>query len=123
VALRCLIVDDSEEFLASAERLLTVQGLDVVGAAATGADALRLAKHLHPDVALVDVHLGDESGLDVARRIEVAAPETRIVLISTHPEDDLAELVAGTPTAGFLAKTGLSAAAIVELVGPGAGSG
>jgi len=117
VALRCLIVDDSDEFLASAERLLAVQGLDVVGVAASGADALRLAGQLRPDVALVDVHLGDEDGLEVAQRIATAAPATRVVLISTHPEADLAELVAGTPAAGFLAKTALSASAIVELVG------
>jgi DNA-binding NarL/FixJ family response regulator len=112
-----LIVDDSEEFLASAERLLAVQGLDVVGLAASGADALRLALELRPDVALVDVHLGDEDGLEVAQRIATEAPATRVVLISTHPEADLAELVAGTPAAGFLAKTALSASAIVELVG------
>jgi two-component system nitrate/nitrite response regulator NarL len=117
VALSCLIVDDSEEFLASAERLLAVQGLDVVGLAASGADALRLALELRPDVALVDVHLGDEDGLEVAQRIATEAPATRVVLISTHPEADLAELVAGTPAAGFLAKTALSASAIVELVG------
>jgi DNA-binding NarL/FixJ family response regulator len=120
VALCCLIVADSEEFLASAERLLAVQGLDVVGVAASGAAALRLAGQLRPDVALVDVHLGDEDGLEVAQRIATDAPETRVVLISTHPEDDLAELVAGTPAAGFLAKTALSASAIVELVGAGA---
>ncbi len=117
MALRCLIVDDSEEFLASAERLLAVQGLDVVGLAASGADALRLAVQLRPDVALVDVHLGDEDGLEVAQRLATEAPATRVVLISTHPEADLAELVAGTPAAGFLAKTALSASAIVELVG------
>jgi len=117
VALRCLIVDDSEEFLASAERLLAVQGLDVVALAASGADALRLAVQLRPDVALVDVHLGDEDGLEVAQRLATEAPATRVVLISTHPEADLAELVAGTPAAGFLAKTALSASAIVELVG------
>ena len=117
MALRCLIVDDSEEFLASAERLLAVQGLDVVALAASGADALRLAVQLRPEVALVDVHLGDEDGLEVAQRLATEAPATRVVLISTHPEADLAELVAGTPAAGFLAKTALSASAIVELVG------
>ena len=117
MALRCLIVDDSDEFLASAERLLAVQGLDVVGVAASGADALRLAVQLRPEVALVDVHLGDEDGLEVAQRLATEAPATRVVLISTHPEADLAELVAGTPAAGFLAKTALSASAIVELVG------
>jgi DNA-binding NarL/FixJ family response regulator len=117
VALRCLIVDDSDEFLASARRLLSAQSLDVVGVASSGAETLRLAVELRPDVALVDVHLGEEDGLELARQLAEQAPSTRIVLISTHSEDDLAELLAGTPAAGFLAKTALSAAAIAELVG------
>jgi two-component system nitrate/nitrite response regulator NarL len=117
VALRCLIVDDSKEFLASARGLLSAQGLEVVGLASSGADALRLAVQLRPDVALVDVELGAEDGLEVARRLMDRVPKTCIVLISSHPEDELGDLVAGSPGAGFLAKTALSAAAIAELVG------
>jgi DNA-binding NarL/FixJ family response regulator len=117
VALRCLIVDDSEEFLVSARRLLSVQGLDVVGTASAGVDALRLAESLQPDVVLVDVQLGAEDGLDLARRLAAAVPATRVILISTHSEDDLAELVAGSGAAGFVPKTALGVAAIEELVG------
>jgi DNA-binding NarL/FixJ family response regulator len=113
VGLRCLIVDDSEEFLASASRLLQAQGLEVVGAASSGVEAAELAALLRPDVALVDVCLGDEDGFEVTRRLEASAPATRVVLISTHPEEDLPELPAG----GFLAKTGMSGAAIRELLG------
>jgi DNA-binding NarL/FixJ family response regulator len=112
VGLRCLIVDDSEEFLASASRLLRAQGLEVVGAASSGAEAIELAARLRPDVALVDVCLGDEDGFEVTRRLEASTPSMRVVLISTHPEEDLPEV----PTDGFLAKTALSGAAIRELL-------
>jgi DNA-binding NarL/FixJ family response regulator len=117
VALRCLIVDDSEEFLASARRLLSAQGLAVVGVASSGVEAVQLAEQLLPDVALVDVELGEEDGIEVARRLAERAPSSRVVLISSHPEDELGDLLVGNPAAGFLPKTALSAAAIAELVG------
>jgi two-component system nitrate/nitrite response regulator NarL len=117
VALRCLIVDDSEEFLASARRLLSAQGVAVVGVASSGVEAVRLAEELLPDVALVDVELGEEDGIEVARRLAECVPSSRVVLISSHPEDELGDLLVGNTAAGFLSKTELSAAAIAKLVG------
>jgi CheY-like chemotaxis protein len=117
VALRCLIVDDNEEFLASASRLLSSQGLEIVGRAGSGAEALRLAATLRPDVALVDVQLGEEDGTEVARRLAADEGTTRVILISTHSEDDLAELIADSPAVGFLPKPALSAGAIAALLG------
>jgi two-component system nitrate/nitrite response regulator NarL len=116
VALRCLIVDDNEEFLVSASRLLESQGLEIVGHAASGAEAIRLARTLYPDVTLVDVQLGDEDGLELARRLSAGLLSTRVVLISTHSRDDLADMIADTPAVGFLPKTALSAFAIAELI-------
>jgi two-component system, NarL family, nitrate/nitrite response regulator NarL len=114
--LRCLLVDDSEEFLASASRLLEAQGLEIVGLASSGADAIRLADEFRPDVALVDVQLGEEDGLELARRLMASSPPTRVVLISTHSQEDLGELIAGNPAVGFLAKPSLGAAAIAALL-------
>jgi two-component system, NarL family, nitrate/nitrite response regulator NarL len=114
VGLRCLIVDDNEEFLGSATRLLSAQGLEVVGCASSGAEAERLVQTLGPDVALVDVQLGDEDGFEVSRRLAADARETRVILISTHSENELAELIVGSPAVGFLAKAALGANAIVE---------
>jgi two-component system, NarL family, nitrate/nitrite response regulator NarL len=116
VVLRCLIVDDSEEFLDSASRLLSAQGLDVVGRASSGAEAVRLVQTLGPDVVLVDVQLGDEDGLELTRRLAADARETRIILISTHPKDELTELIVDSPAVGFLPKTALGAEAIAELL-------
>jgi two-component system, NarL family, nitrate/nitrite response regulator NarL len=116
VALRCLIVDDNEDFLSSASRLLESQGLDVVGRVSSGSDAVRLAASLRPEVVLLDVVLGEEDGFKIARRLAATTPSTRVVLISTHPEEDLAEGLADSPAVGFLSKRSLSAKAIAELV-------
>jgi two-component system nitrate/nitrite response regulator NarL len=117
MAWRCLIVDDNEAFLASASRLLCAQGLEVVARASSGAEALRLARQLQPDVALVDVQLGDEDGLELARRLAANALATRVILISTHSKDELGELVADSPAVGFLPKPALGADAIAKLLG------
>jgi DNA-binding NarL/FixJ family response regulator len=117
VALRCLIVDDNETFLASASRLLETQGLEIVGRASSGQEAVRLAEALLPDVALVDVQLGDEDGLEVTRHLTEAVRPVAVILISTHPLDDLADSIADSPAAGFLPKSALSAEAIAALVG------
>jgi len=115
--LRCLIVDDSEAFLASVARFLSAEGIEVVGSASNGADALRLAEQLEPDVVLVDVHLGGEDGLEVARQLTATAHAPPVILISSHSPDDLAELIADSPAVGFLAKSELNARTIARLVG------
>jgi DNA-binding NarL/FixJ family response regulator len=114
--LRCLIVDDSPRFLDAARGLLERQGVAVVGVASTGAEALRRAGELRPDVTLVDIDLGGESGLELARRLQDQDGPVPVILISTHAEQDYAELIAATPAIGFLPKTALSADAIRDLL-------
>lgn len=116
VALRCLLVDDNEQFLRSATRLLESQGLDVVGRAFSGAEAVRLAHELMPEVILVDVQLGEEDGVDLARRLTALPGSSRVVLISSHSEEELEDLIADSPAAGFLPKAALGAEAILALL-------
>jgi two-component system nitrate/nitrite response regulator NarL len=116
VALRCLLVDDSEQFLISATRLLESQGVDVVGGATSGTEALRLARNLKPDVVLVDVQLGEEDGIDLARRLGDDSLSGSVILISTHPEEEIQDLIADSSAIGFLPKTALSAEAIAALL-------
>jgi DNA-binding NarL/FixJ family response regulator len=118
MTLRCLIVDDSRRFLDAARGLLERQGLTVVGEASTSTEALRLAAELQPDVTLVDIDLGGESGFEVARLLdrEVTTAPPRMILISTHAEQDFAELIAASPALGFLSKAELSADAIRALL-------
>jgi DNA-binding NarL/FixJ family response regulator len=117
VGLRCLIVDDSEAFLASASRLLSRQGLEIVGIAVSGAEALALAAQLQPDVALVDVQLGREDGLDVTRRLAATVPGTRVILISSYSKDELGELIPDSHAIGFVPKPALGADAIAKVAG------
>ena len=119
MTLRCLIVDDSRRFLEAARDHLQREGIVVVGVASTIAQALEQAERLRPDVTLVDLDLAGESGFELARRLHGAAgpSPSRVILISTHDEDDFADLIAASPAVGFLPKTELSAGAIRGLLG------
>lgn len=113
---RCLIVDDSAAFRDAARAMLERGGFAVVGDAADAAEALRLTEELHPDVALVDVDLGADSGFDVAGRLNDSHGDVAVILTSTHDEQDFADLVAASPARGFLPKLTLSAEAIRGLL-------
>ena len=116
VRLRCLIVDDSLRFLDAARALLGRQGIEVVGVASTGAEALQKATALRPDVILVDIDLGGESGFDVARGLRRDADPAPVILISTHMGDDYVDLITASPALGFLPKSALCGRAIRALL-------
>jgi CheY-like chemotaxis protein len=113
-----MIVDDSADFVAAARDLLERQGLDVVSVASTGDEALANVHEARPDVALIDIDLGEESGLDLAERLSGTAglEELPLVLISTYSEKDFVDVVATSPAVGFLTKSTLSASAIRKLL-------
>ena len=116
--MRVLIVDDNPGFLAAAGRLLRQEGLVVAGVASSGEEALRLAAELRPDATLIDIDLGTEDGIKVAGRLAGTdgRPAGSIIFISTHGEDEFAELVEASPAVGFIPKSGLTAAAILRLI-------
>jgi CheY-like chemotaxis protein len=117
VPIRALIVDDNRAFLEAARMLLEREGLTIAGLAATRAEALSQAERLRPDVVLVDLMLGEESGLELARRlVEDGGVGATVILISTHAEEEVADLIAGSPAAAFLPKGELSASAIRGIV-------
>ena len=108
--LRCLLVDDNEAFLGAASLLLEREGVTVVGVASSIAEGLRQARALRPDVILVDIGLGQESGFDLARLLaqDGRGGGAEVILISTGAEADYIELIEESPAAGFLAKSELS---------------
>jgi DNA-binding NarL/FixJ family response regulator len=116
--LHCLIVDDSSSVLAAARSLLEREGISVVGLASSSAEALRLVRELQPDVILIDIELGEESGLDLADRLAELTHQVQAIsiLISMHSEADFAELIEASPAAGFLSKSDLSAHAIHSII-------
>jgi DNA-binding NarL/FixJ family response regulator len=115
--MRCLIVDDNPTFLAAATKSLTRDGLTVTGIASTTADALREADASRPDVVLVDISLGDESGVELARRlVERPCGDAPVILISTREAEEVVELLSACHAAAFLPKRQLSADAIQRIV-------
>jgi DNA-binding NarL/FixJ family response regulator len=111
----CLIVDDNEAFLEAAVNLLEREGVTVAGVASTSEEALRRTRELRPDVVLVDIILGSESGFDLLRRLAETDSGTTLILISTHAESDYADLIAESPAVGFVPKFDLSADVIRRL--------
>jgi CheY-like chemotaxis protein len=123
--LRCLLVDDNDAFLETASLLLEREGLTVVGVASSIAQALRQVRALRPDIILVDIGLGDESGFDLARLLAqdgqggqgALGVGAEVILISTGAEADYRELIDDSPAAGFLAKSELSVRSISRILG------
>jgi CheY-like chemotaxis protein len=116
--LRCLLVDDNEAFLEAASLLLEREGVTIVGVASNITEALRAARALLPDVILVDIGLGEESGFDLACLLaqDGGGVGAEVILISTGAEADYSELIDESPAAGFLAKLELSARDISRIL-------
>ena len=117
VMLRCMIVDDDASFLKAAQTLLESDGVTVAGVASTGADAVERVGVLRPDVVLIDIRLGQESGFDVARQLAANGQAAALIMISTHAQEDYADLIAESPVIGFVPKVELSASAIRRVLG------
>ncbi len=92
--------------------------MSVIGMATTASEGLQLTADLRPDVVLIDIDLGAESGFELARKIAdgTAASAPAVILISTHLEVDFADLIAESPALGFVAKQQLSKRTIEELL-------
>jgi DNA-binding NarL/FixJ family response regulator len=118
MTLRCAIVDDNPAVLRAASDLLESQEIAVVGVATNGEEALSLVDELQPDVMLVDIDLGPESGFELARRLSQGRDRGRsaVILISAHDGADFANLIADSPAIGFLPKSDLSATTIRRLL-------
>jgi len=101
---RVILVDDHPVFRNGLRALLQASGVDVVGEAATGADAVDLAARLTPDVVLMDLGLPDMSGVDAVVRIIAARPGTRVLVISLYQDDRSVETALRAGARGYVVK-------------------
>jgi DNA-binding NarL/FixJ family response regulator len=110
---RCLIADDQAMVREGFAAVLDAQpGLLVVGQAADGADAVRQARHLHPDVILMDVRMPVLDGLQATRQIlrAAATPERpRVLMLTTFDLDDYVYEALRAGASGFLLKDATAA--------------
>jgi DNA-binding NarL/FixJ family response regulator len=110
-----LIVDDDPRFRGIARRLLESEGLEVIGEAADGREAIAVARELEPDVVLLDVQLPDIDGIEVAARLAADGPRPAVVLTSTRDESDFGPELEQSGARGFVPKNELSAERITSL--------
>ena len=107
-----LVVDDHADFLRAATALLTADGFEVIGGAATGAEALIANEVLRPHVVLVDIRLPDIDGLTVAERLSALPEPPEVVLVSSRDASTYGARLRSSPARGFLVKADLSGAAL-----------
>ena len=103
--IRVLVVDDQRLVREGLVTLLRLNPeLDVVGAAADGAEAVRLAQSARPDIVLMDLRMPRVDGVEATRRILQALPQTRVIVLTTYADDEsvFAALQAGAR--GYLTK-------------------
>jgi NarL family two-component system response regulator LiaR len=126
-ALRVLLVDDHDLFRTGLRNLLEEQGIQIVGEASAGAEAVRGVRELAPDVVIMDLNMPGMNGVEATRQIVAAAPLTRVLVltISDQDADVMDAILAGA--CGYLMKDasiqellrGLRAAAVGEsLISP-----
>jgi DNA-binding NarL/FixJ family response regulator len=116
---RVLIVDDDASFHIGAARLLADRGYVVVGSAATLAQARTEYGRTRPDALLVDVHLPDGSGIQLAEQLCAARPAPRVLLTSSDPDGVPRRLLQRCGAAGFVTKDELAATDLSPYLGPG----
>jgi DNA-binding response OmpR family regulator len=109
------VVDDHEGFRQQTRRLLERHAFRVVEAC-DGASAIRQAAAERPDLVLLDVHLPDIDGFEVATGLRAAGTVGAIVLISTHPAADMADRLRTSVADGFIDKADLSASTIAAML-------
>jgi two-component system, NarL family, invasion response regulator UvrY len=85
-----MIVDDQAPFRAAARAVVDrVVGFELVAEVESGEDAVTESRRLQPDLVLMDINMGELDGIEAARQITEARPDTKVILVSTYAEDDL----------------------------------
>lgn len=105
MTVRVLLVDDQQLVRAGLRMLCqTADDLEVVGEAATGNEAVRLAEQVVPDVVLMDLRMPGMDGIRATERILAARPTTRVVVLTTFDDDDHLYPALAAGASGFLVK-------------------
>ncbi len=106
--LKIMIVDDTDTWrMLVGQYLRNVPGVELVGEAESGAQALEKCVTLQPDVVLLDISLPDGKGVDIARRIKEQSPQIRVYLYSAYEVGEIRELSVNSPADGFVQKSAL----------------
>lgn len=104
-----LVVDDQEPFRAAAQLVVRATGgFAVAGEAASGEDAVALAKQVRPGLVLMDINLPGMSGIEATRELLSRHPETIVLLLSTYSSDELPDDAATCGARAYVHKSKLT---------------
>ena len=104
MAVRLMLADDHRMLREALRRSLGEEGFDVVGEAADGEEAVRLAQELRPDVVLMDVTMPDVNGVEATRRLQQSNPEIRVVMLTMHADAAVISDALRAGAVGYLVK-------------------
>jgi DNA-binding NarL/FixJ family response regulator len=99
-----LVADDHRQFRQALVALLELDGFEVVGQAADGADAVALAKQVRPDVVVIDLKMPVLNGLDATRLVRDALPSTPVLVLTAFTGDELERAALAAGATAFVAK-------------------
>jgi DNA-binding NarL/FixJ family response regulator len=104
--LRILIADDHDLMRRGVKALLQSRaGWEVCGEAHTGREAVAKAEELKPDVVILDISMPDLNGVDAAKRIRKASPDTEVLILSVHYSDQLIRDILEAGVRGYIVKS------------------
>ncbi len=113
--MKILLVDDHSLFLDSLQSLLALHGYQVVGTASDGLEALEQARHLHPDLILMDIEMPGCDGLTATRLIKAEMPDIKIVMLTVAQEDEGLFESIKSGASGYLLKSSRANQLLVHL--------
>ena len=102
--IRVVIAEDQQMVLGALAALLDLEGFEVVGQAADGDTALRLVKETTPDILLTDIEMPGLTGLELAQKVAVAVPSTKVVIVTTFARSGYLKRALDAGVAGYLLK-------------------
>jgi DNA-binding NarL/FixJ family response regulator len=105
MSIRVLLADDHALVRQALRALLDREGIQVVGEASQGQEAVSLASTLHPDVAVLDISMPMMNGLDAAQEMRQVSPKTRCILLTRHDEDQYVTTALHSGVRGYVLKT------------------
>ncbi len=104
MTIRLLLADDHKMLREALRRAMTEHGLDVVGEAADGEEAVHLAAELEPDIILMDVTMPILDGVEACRQVRERRPETRVVMLTMHADQEVLASAVRAGASGYLVK-------------------
>jgi DNA-binding NarL/FixJ family response regulator len=117
VTLRVVVADDHAPFRRAARALLAASDdFELVGEAASGEQAVALARTLRPDLVLMDITMDGIGGIAAAHALHATQPETATILVSTYREEDLPRGAQTCGAAGYVHKAELAAGVLTRLL-------